>query len=156
MKTVNLSNSTLVAFVDDEDYQKISKRGWSLNSNGYAKCTIRMNGKSRTLLMHRLIMGITNANDLDHINRNRLDNRKLNLRECNRSQNLSNQGLSSKNTTGYKGVCYDKSRNKYEAYIKHHSKKIFLGRFNTAIEAATAYNIKAFELKGEFARLNGL
>lgn len=154
MKEINLSNSNLTAIVDDDIYETVSKFGWSLNSNGYAKRTIKIKGKSKALLMHKSIMGYKGDLDIDHINGRRLDNQKANFRLCTRSQNLGNQKLSSKNTSGHKGVHFDKERNKYQAYIKKNGRKIFLGRFNDPIEAAKAYNKKALELFGEFARLN--
>lgn len=110
--------------------------------------------KERTL--HRLI---TNANVMeyvDHINGNTLDNRRSNLRICTKAQNCKNRGLSKNKTSkvNFKGVTYYKSNKKYIARITNNENKIYLGSFNTAEEAAKAYNEAAIKYHGEFARLN--
>jgi hypothetical protein len=83
---------------------------------------------------------------------NRSNNRISNLREVTNSQNMHNRGPQSNNTSGYKGVYYDKQRGLYAASIKFNGLKIHLGRFKTAIEAFKAYEIKANELFGDSAR----
>jgi len=90
----------------------------------------------------------------DHINRNRLDYRKENLRPCNKSQNMANSKISKRNSSGYKGVSFDPSRNNWRAVICKRGKYITIGRYNTKEEAAEAYNLKAKELFGKFANLN--
>lgn len=87
---------------------------------------------------------------VDHINGNKLDNRRSNLRICTQSQNLNGRNTNK----GYIGVSWDKFRGKWKANIGKDYQKIFLGRFDTAEEAARVYDEKAVELFGEFARLN--
>lgn len=104
--------------------------------------------------MHRLLMTSPTGTMVDHINGNGLDNRKENLRVVTNSQNLMNRGKNKNNTSGYKGVLWDKVRNKWIALIGFNNKNIYLGRFFTKNEAAFAYNAKAEELFGEFAQIN--
>ncbi|NLB79300.1 MAG: Fis family transcriptional regulator [Clostridiaceae bacterium] len=91
---------------------------------------------------------------IDHISRDRLDNRKINLRHVSQQQNVLNRGISKNNSTGYKGVYFDKQRKKYVAEIMCGGRKHHLGRFDTAKKAAIAYNRKAVKLFGEYAFLN--
>ena len=90
---------------------------------------------------------------VDHINRNGLDNTRKNLRICTRSENLMNSKKPELNSTSkYKGV--NKCGNSWRAEIRLNRKGFYLGKFKTEKEAALAYNKKAIELFGEFARLN--
>ena len=130
--------------------RKVSKIA-GCNGQGYV--SIRINYE--LLYAHRLAWYITYGylpKELDHINRNKSDNRICNLRECNRSQNLANK-LPYENRK-YKGVYFDKRRGKYQSQIKHNNKQYYLGTFKTSEAAARAYNAKALELYGEFALLN--
>jgi hypothetical protein len=141
------------ALIDDEDYFIVSLFRWHINL-GYAKTGIYINGKNRTLIMHRLIMSAKKEQKIDHINRNRLDNRKCNLRFCTYSQNYMNQDSHKNSSSKYKGVYWHKRDKRWRAVIGKNYKQITLGNFESEIEAAKAYNVKALELFGEFARLN--
>lgn len=90
----------------------------------------------------------------DHINGDTLDNRKQNLREATISQNNMNKGNQRNNTSGYKGVCWNIVHNKFYAYITLNRKRISLGYFKCAKQAAQAYNEDAVKLHGDFAKLN--
>lgn len=135
--------------VDSENYEWLNQFTWWTNERGY----VRNNNGS----MHRLIMGLT-PNDknlyVDHINRNKLDNRKENLRIVTHAQNLYNRKAFSNSTSGYKGV------HKHTYISKKTGKKITKYKvvihkeFDTAEEAALAYNKVAKELFGEYAYLN--
>lgn len=116
--------------IDAEDLQKIIKlnKTWWLSTNGYVQTSF-WNGKyNKSMRIHRFILNYTGKLDVDHINGNRLDNRKSNLRICTRSQNLMNRHKSV-GTSGVIGVVFDKSRNKWASRIKINSKHINLGRF---------------------------
>ena len=89
---------------------------------------------------------------LDHINMDRADNRISNLRETDNAQNMHNRCAQSNNTSGFKGVSYDKARSLYAAEISYKGEKYHIGRFSTAIEAHEAYKRAATKLHGEFAR----
>jgi len=104
--------------------------------------------------MHRLLIHAPKGMEVDHINGNGLDNRICNLRICTRSQNQINKGLQKNNTTGYKGVSFIKKHRKYRATIRINGKSMYLGEFESAKGAAFAYDNKAKELFGNFAKLN--
>ena len=92
--------------------------------------------------------------DVDHINRVSTCNSKNNLRLATRSDNQRNKKIQRNNTSGYKGVCWDKARNKWKSGIHVNGKIINLGRFDTKEEAARVYNEAALKYFGEFAYLN--
>jgi hypothetical protein len=137
--------SHLFALVDDEDYEYINQWKWYY-TQGYARRSVSTEPK----YMHKEIM--KDISTVDHINGNKLDNRKDNLRPVTRSQNSYNR----KPNKGYKykGVWFRKSARKYIACISFDKKKHHLGYFETEKEAAVAYNEAAIRLHGEYARLN--
>jgi len=90
---------------------------------------------------------------LDHANGNRTDNRLVNLREANRAENNRNRCMSRNNTSGFKGVTYDKNRKKWQAKIWRNNKAIHLGRYASAQQAFAAYCKASREYHGEFRRL---
>jgi hypothetical protein len=145
--------------VDDEDFEKVSQFKWyaSLNDGHYyAMRKPWVNGKPETLLMHRFIMGLKHGNPLqvDHIdNMQTLDNRRSNLRVT-LKQNQQNRGMQKNNTTGFKGVVWHKNRHAWQAQIRINGKRLYLGLFPTAEEAAQVYDDFAWLLHGEFARTN--
>lgn len=93
---------------------------------------------------------------VDHINGNRSDNRWSNLRHCTASQNLKNAALSCRSKTGYRGVSYVKKDGKFKAEIQSDFQRYWLGYFDTAEEAAIAYDTAASLYHLEFARPNGV
>lgn len=139
----------MVALVDDGDYAALSKHVWCIHSGGYATTP-------KSLLMHRVIMGLARGDRtyIDHINGNKLDNRRCNLRLCTMAQNIANAKKRANTSSRFKGVYFDASRNQWQAYINVSGKRIHIGRFNTELEAARAYDRKAREHYGEFAKLN--
>lgn len=146
-----------IALVDDEDAPAISAMRWHLNrryaaSSPYDPTT----KKGRTTYMHRLIMDAPPGMDVDHINGDCLDNRRANLRLCTRSENCRNQAghVHTSKTSRYKGVCWHKGAQRWQATIGIHRRMSWLGAFDTEVEAALAYDAAARELHGEFARLN--
>ena len=102
--------------------------------------------------MHRLVVLAHYGEFTDHVNQDKLDNRKSNLRICTRSENQCNIGLKSNNTSGYKGV--SRNGDKWLAEIYVSKQKVHLGRFTCKHEAAKVYNNAALELHGVFACLN--
>lgn len=153
MKEIILSNG-LKTIVDDKDYEKFHKYSYNCNYNGYASRSIKINGQWSNLLLHREIMNPPDGMFIDHINRNRLDNRKENLRVCNIAQNRYNSGPNKDTSSKYKGVHYCKKRKLYNSIITFEGKTYNLGSYYTEEEAAIAFNLKAKELQGEFAYLN--
>ncbi len=142
----------LFATVDAADYEWLSQYKWTALVTGGKVYAIRSE-KSMTILMHRQIMNPPRGMVIDHINGNGANNCRCNLRTCTCQQNLCNtrpRGGRSK----YKGVRYDKRRNKWIAEIYHKGKRYYLGSFDNEIEAARAYDAKAADLFGPYARLN--
>lgn len=113
------------------------------------------NGRSRTYL-HRLLLAAEPGQQVDHRNRNGLDNRRCNLRLCTRSQNLANQQPQINNSSGYRGVSLhdNNGTNPWRARLCVEGKAYHLGYFADAWEAAQAYNAAARDIWGEFALLN--
>ena len=99
--------------------------------------------------MHRFLANTPKGMDTDHINRNKLDNRRCNLRVVNRSENMFNTPKSSKNKSGYKGVhivpVSVNPKNRWVAQITKNYKNFFLGYYPTAKTASDAYNKKLLE-----------
>lgn len=141
------------AIVDEADFEWLNQWKWSYSSSGYAYRHQYGMGRIITIRMHRLIMSTPDKMETDHINGNKLDNRRANLRICTKSKNNMNR----KSTVGsskYKGVCWDKNKCKWLTRIKINGKQIFVGRFANESEAAKAYNEMAKKLFKDFARLN--
>ena len=107
--------------------------------------------KMETVLMHDLIL--PTEKDVDHRDRNPLNNRRLNLRLATRSQNLANT-RSRSGSSRYKGVCFSRREQKFRAYIVVNYKQIHLGYFDSDLDAARVYNEAAREHFGAFALLN--
>lgn len=146
------------ALVDDEDFERINKYRWHF-SGPYARCCIylgggRKNQKIRNILMHRIVMNTPEELHTDHINRNTIDNRKINLRICTPAENVRNSKKSKNNTSGFTGASWSKDKKKWVARIVFNYKQIIIGYFKNKREAAKAYDRKAIELFGEFARIN--
>jgi hypothetical protein len=152
-KEIELTNGG-IAIVDDEDYEELLKYKWHKKIDGYAARTVYEKGKFQTIRMHREIMDAPKGFDVDHVNGNRLDNRKTNLRKATRSQNVMNKGKLSNNKSGYKGVYWDSQTKKWRACIRVNGKLINLGRFQDKDEAALEYNKAAIFYHKEFAFLN--
>src|SRR5206468_2395006 len=126
---------------DETDYEAVASRRWRLSREGYAHRSQHQDGKTTWMYMHRSLMQTPQGLDTDHINRNTLDNRRLNLRVVDRSTNNFNTPPSRANTSGHKGVGYFKPAKLWRAYIKHEAtspKRIELGYFKTKEEAIAA------------------
>ena len=155
MKQIPLTGGR-VALVDDEDFEFISKHKWHANTHTYSRHLIYAKTRFHTkiLLMHRLIMGAKEGENIDHINGNGLDNRRCNLRIATHSQNGANQRARKGGTSRYKGVFWHKRDKRWVAKITSNKQIIHLGNFANEIKAAKTYDINAVLLFGEFARLN--
>lgn len=135
--------------IDFEDFEKVSNYFWTF-SNGYA---IKSENKQP---MHRFVLGLGKAErykiEVDHINRNRLDNRKSNLRIVSRQENMYNKSKYKNNKSGVKGVKWNKDRNKWQVQINYNKKRIHLGLYSDLEEAKKARlnaEEKYFKIKGE-------
>ncbi len=137
--------------VDEADYQVVGALPWNYQfskEGGYAGFT----KNRKTTLLHRVILGASSQEFVDHRNRDGLDNRRDNLRVATKAQN--NRNSRARNQSGVKGASYDKSRQLWRSTITFGGKQIWLGYFSDAESAGRAYDRAAREYFGEFARLN--
>ena len=135
---------------DADDLSIVTAYRWSVTKEGYA---LAHSKEGRSIKLHRLLMGFPEG-VVDHINGHPDDNRRNNLRITSQHCNTQNSAKPKSNTTGYKGVCYDKHRGKYLAFIQPNGKFKFLGYFVNPVEAAHAYDKAAVFYFGEYARPN--
>ncbi len=138
---------------DYADFPLVSRCKWRIDAQGYPKTATDLCG-SKDLHLHTLLMNPPKPLIVDHIDGNKLNNCRDNLRICTRVQNSQNMARHKNNTSGYKGVSFNKARNKWDAYITVYGKRRNLGRFKTDLEAALAYDKAASFYFGEFAKLN--
>lgn len=153
MKQIELANGKGFALVDDEDYERLNGYRWYLGNSGYAGRTTKGRG-GRKITMHREVLGLApgDKKQADHINGNRLDNRRRNLRECSHEENRYNVQKTKGLSSGYKGVSRDGQQ--WQVKITHNRTGYHLGLFDSETEAAIAYDHEARKLFGEFAKLN--
>lgn len=162
MKKIYLSkygkarNKKLYTLVDDENFDELNKYNWSLTyGSGGRYYAIRLNyinkKRDKWILLHRFLLNAPRNKEVDHINGNGLDNRKINIRLCTSAQNSWNTKKHKDNTSGHKGVSWDKFRSKWIAQMNFLGEHIFLGRFENKADAVLKYNEKVKEFRGEFA-----
>lgn len=138
---ITKDNRTIL--VDNSDYDYLSQFTWGVGSHGYA---VRYNWKPnrKAILMHREIMNPAKGLQVDHINRNKLDNRRQNLRACTNAQNVRNTLHRSTNKLGLKHICLDKLSNMFKVQITIDGKKVYHNTFKT-LEKATKARDKALQ-----------
>jgi hypothetical protein len=158
MKTIPLTNSSLLVFVDDSDYEPLACHNWQLHDNGSACRGSSKGGKSPVVYMHREILAAHKGFDVDHKDRNRLNNTRTNLRIATRSQNSANSDSSTRKRAArasrFKGVFWHNMNGKWCAQITANQKHRYLGSFHNEEDAAKAYDSAARIAFGEFARPN--
>lgn len=142
MRAIYSRSSDRRVFVDDADYDEISKYRWYIHPRGYALAQI----DGKTVLMHRLIMQPPEDMQIDHIDRDKTNNQRINLRIVTKSVNAQNIAPKSNNTSGFVGVA--RNGKYWQAAVYQNGKRHFAGNFKDAISAAIAYNNKAKELYG--------
>lgn len=146
-----------VALIDTGDLELISTYRWFIRrSRGglYVRGYPLGGPNVPDVHLHRLILGAPDGAEVDHINRDGLDNRRANLRLVTRAQNVRNMGGQRRSRSGYKGVAWDARTSKWRAKIEIDGHAIHLGRFADAWDAAQAYNAAARAAWGEFAFQN--
>ena len=148
----------LFALVDGKFYKQLNQFKWhaiKCKHTYYAvRATSKRKSKRRIVLMHREILGLSNNILTDHKNGCGLDNRKINLRPATSLQNRINSKKRHNCSSKFKGIYWEKRRKKWQVQIVFNKKHISLGLFDNEVEAAKAYDRKAKELFGEFARIN--
>lgn len=151
-------NSHSEILLDPEDKDLLLLHAWTIDkSNGYVKAYRRgagRRGSNRNVYLHHFIgkrLGLVGR--IDHINRNRLDNRRCNIRIATQAENNRNKSLGRRNKTGYLGVSIHFS-GKFLATVVIRRKQHYVGLFNSAKEAAIARDRIAKQLHGTFVSLN--
>ena len=134
--------------IDTDQLEKVLLCNWYVEKKGYVRTSSRKFGR---VTLHRYLLGTDKP--IDHINREKNDNRLSNLRICTVQENNMNRGVFCTNKSGVKGVstCANEKPAKYKASIGLNGKKIFLGYYKTVEDAKRAYDEKAAELFGEYA-----
>lgn len=160
IKQIPLSRG-LFAIVDGDDFEYLNQWKWYCSATGYAirkEWLGNINGKrtSKVIRMHRFVSLPQDGLSADHINGNKLDNRRGNLRNCTHKNNMRNIHKLKPHSSKYKGVSWDRFREKWKANITVDAQSIYLGRFTSEEDAATAYNFAAIKQYGEYAKLNGV
>jgi hypothetical protein len=155
MVLVRKDGHKMLAVLDTKDYEKVRKFRWyaaKFKHSFYAQTNVKSQGRWTTVQMHRFIRG---GKEVDHWDRDGLNNRQRNLRTATRTQNQANsvkrQGPYS---SAFKGVYLKKDRNKFAAAITCNGHREHLGYFSSEREAARAYDEAAIRVFGQYARLN--
>jgi hypothetical protein len=125
------------AIVDNEDFDNINQYKWYF-CKGYAVRDIGGRKNRKTIYMHRLINGTPEKMETDHINRNKLDNRKCNLRSVDKMLNSINRGKNKNNKSGFKNIYFEKCSGKWRLELTVKNKNYRLGRFLNIKDAVNA------------------
>lgn len=139
------------ALVDDEDYDYLNQFSWRVHL-GYAIRSYRENGKSKTISMHIEIMRTPKGFVTDHINEDRLDNRRINLRIATRLQNSQWTKKTPSNNTKFKGII--RQGKGWKTRFQFNGKRVVISSFPNEHLAALAYDLWATDVFGEFAKTN--
>jgi hypothetical protein len=158
------THGNFIAWIDSEDAERVAAYNWNVrisDSRIYFATRVKQpNGKRTMLYLHRFLKSCPDGLQIDHEKHEYLDLRKTELRCADRSQNQWNQRSHSNTTSRFKGVSWHKQTSKWQAQIRYNYKRVHLGLFPPGPEgqrdAALAYDHKAIELFGEFAKLNDI
>jgi len=157
MREIPLTQGKVV-LVDEEDFAWLAQFKWYASKRKhtwYAMRNIRKpDGRRTATTMHAVMMNVGPGLEVDHENGDGLDNRRSNLRVATKDQNQQNVRCKSNNTSGFKGISWDRNARKWGARLEVSKRRIYLGLFEDAEDAARAYDAAALEHHGEFARLN--
>jgi hypothetical protein len=161
-KKINVIPEDVIIDDDVKDFlcDYLETYGWYVDSNGYCVRTNSSNGKKKSIKLHRLIAGMyfglyaINGKLIDHKNGNKLDNRISNLRICTQAENMRNREKQDNNSSGFKGVTWNKTANKWQAQITVNRKFIYLGLYSDKSEAARIYDLASEKHHKQFAKLN--
>lgn len=155
MKKILLKNNPHEILVSDKDYRRVIDAGPWYYAHHYAIRSIKKpDGKWTTERVHRFITGVQRSLEVDHRDGNGLNNQRRNLRVCTHKQNEGNRKLNKNNTSGYKGVSWNKSAGKWQVHIRKDSKSVNLGYFVDKEEAARAYDKASRMYHKTFSKAN--
>jgi hypothetical protein len=148
----------LVAVIDAADVPLVDGVNWCASGPAEAvyaaRSSGRVNGRQEFILMHRLLVGTAAGLHTDHIDGNGLNNRRSNLRQATPSENACNRGISKRNSSGAKGVCFAKDTGKWQAAIRVAGILMYLGQFKCRTGAALAYAKASKQMHGQFGRVD--
>lgn len=156
MKPITIPIRGGYTIVDAEDEELVRSYLWRVNNNGYAMRTVCLGDRNTSELLHRVINKTPVDMDTDHINGNRLDNRKSNLRTSSRKDNTKNRRLNANNSSGYRGVYWNKNSRKWLVYITIDGVKTYLGGFHDKEDAARAFGLAAERTHGAYLNRSSL
>ena len=142
-----------LVMVDNTDFKYLNQFHWHVDKDDSVSSWLGSKNNKRTLI-GRFIMNTPDNLEIDHIDGNRLNNQRSNLRLATSSQNKMNRGPRKDNKSGYKGVSWHKQRDKWTSRIMANGKYLSLGLFDNIFEAVRAYNLAAKKHHKEFAWLN--
>jgi len=145
-----------LAIIDDKDYDLVSIKRWYALKGRKGEYYYWTTVAGKRISMQRLIMKPKETEIVDHINRITHDNRRSNLRVCNKFENAWNRTSIREASSKYLGVSYHRQHNYWQALLTVNYKRIFLGNFKTEKQAAIAYNIAAIKYHGDFASVNNI
>ena len=154
MKTIKLTQG-FETQVDDENFDWLNSFTWRVSKQGnmlYAHTGDQRYGNFNS--MHEMVLGMYPGFEVDHKDRNGLNNQKENLRHATHAQNNANKPAQVNNESGYKGVSWHIAAQKWIAQLTVNKQHHYLGLFDKKEDAALAYNAKAKKLLGEFAFQN--
>lgn len=146
---VKTFNKTTVFLIDDEDFTKVQSYSWFIDSKGHVIARKKLaDTGAHKIRLHRLVMNVNSTSYplVDHINGNKLDNRKQNLRLCDYQTNAFNKHHQKTNTSGYRGVDFHKKTNTWRSRVCFKGARYCLGYFKTAKEAGESSEKKRKEL----------
>lgn len=138
--TVAAKGKTVQATVDPECFEALNRYKWRLDRDGYVVRSTRVRGRCRTVSMHRVVMGCRHGDgrEIDHESRNKLDNRRGNLREATRVQQMQNVGANRGAKSAHRGVSWRKDVRRWIAFATINGKRTHLGFFDDEDEAGAA------------------
>lgn len=151
---VPLKSSDKMAIIDIIDYDIVSKYNWTLMPNGYVTGATIGQLKHKNMYLHKLILPSPDGMQTDHINCDKLDNRRSNLRIASPSQNSANYPSKSRSRVPFKGIVYREKSESYYVRCRSNHKTYCIGCFKNINDAAQAYDMATFMLNGQFAYLN--
>ena len=145
--------------VDFDDYEYLMQWTWhacyaKTTGKYYAGTNVQMGDRRQIPKVHHIIFNDVTLSPWDHIDHDPLNNTRRNLRKCTYNQNCSSRGMMKNNTSGYRGVTWNKARKRWKVYIGVNRKSIYVGDFKNKQEAALAYDQAAMKYHGQFAGLN--
>jgi len=155
MRSILLTNGG-EALVDDQDFDWLNQWCWHRSKSGYARHSLKKPDPvyGFAIYMHKLILGLGSGEMGDHRDRNPLNNQRYNLRPATNAKNQWNTGTRVHNTSGRKGISWDRNRGKWIAHFMHNGQMKHVGRFTSLEEATSRYDQMVIALKGDFAITN--